>query len=384
MPHIDFGHAFSTSDDRAPLVVECAQDRPKDALYLQASAAGKFPIHARLGRSEWANIIFASVTFTGGLFCAFYFFNGAELLRAAAAWPDEFLYSRPVAFAQNVGIERLHPIAEQPLPFRANPDSSAPGGDPFSRTDPLTSLSTPSNVAPSGVGAGLPSTALPPPTVTPGGPGLPPPPVGGPPPVAPPPVPGVVPPPVTAPNPGGLLDHLGLPVPGGDQLARTFDRAVTELARITNVNRTVVVIKTPVTRIERPVAARGRNGLLNGQRERGVSSAIGRVKGAKGSVTAGTAGTAQDQANATGATANSAASSTSSSATSTVNSTSTTANSSASSVIQAANSTANSTLNTVNGAASTGMNTVRGTLGNPSGALGGFHAPVSVGGGGHH
>ena len=38
-----------------------------------------------------------AIASAGGLVCAFYFFNGAELLRAAAAWPSEFLYQRPLS-----------------------------------------------------------------------------------------------------------------------------------------------------------------------------------------------------------------------------------------------------------------------------------------------
>ena len=46
-------------------------------------------------RSTWANVAFVTLASLGAVFCAFYFFNGAEVLRAAAAWPEEFLYPRP-------------------------------------------------------------------------------------------------------------------------------------------------------------------------------------------------------------------------------------------------------------------------------------------------
>ena len=51
----------------------------------------------RLSRPTWTNIIFVALASLGGLFSAFYFFNGADVLRAVAAWPNEFLYSRPVS-----------------------------------------------------------------------------------------------------------------------------------------------------------------------------------------------------------------------------------------------------------------------------------------------
>src|SRR5205814_6283657 len=62
-----------------------------------------------LSRSTLANIVFVAIASVGGLVFAFYFFNGGEVLRAAASWPSEYLYPRPLAAEQ---ID----IAQQPNP----------------------------------------------------------------------------------------------------------------------------------------------------------------------------------------------------------------------------------------------------------------------------
>lgn len=61
----------------------------------------------RLGRPEWANLIFTAIAILGGLFCAFYFFNGADVVRTARNWPREYFYARPVSMDAN-GRESVH------------------------------------------------------------------------------------------------------------------------------------------------------------------------------------------------------------------------------------------------------------------------------------
>jgi hypothetical protein len=208
MPQIDFGQAFSNPDKNAPSAWSSAQSGQPE-FGRDAPREDKSRVGSRFGRSEWANLVFVTVTFVGGLFCAFYFFNGAELLRAGMAWPREFLYSRPSIAASgdvNHASGDAFPVGPG---FAASADG---GGDPFSRSAGVMSLPSPSTVGRSGAGAGLPSTA-------------------------------------TAPNASSPLAQLGFPVPGGDALTQTFNRAVSDLARVSNpeARRTAVVIQTAVT-----------------------------------------------------------------------------------------------------------------------------------------
>src|SRR3989440_5201579 len=92
MPQLDFREALSTPEEKHFSPV------PAAAVPAAIPAPRRFDFLARgfrLTRSTWANIIFVTIASAGGLFCAFYFFNGAEVLRAAASWPNEFLYPRP-------------------------------------------------------------------------------------------------------------------------------------------------------------------------------------------------------------------------------------------------------------------------------------------------
>src|SRR5882724_3373101 len=115
MPQIDFGRAFADPEKHAASASADAevgqQEFARDPL-LQDKPA-ELSAGVRMRRSEWTNIIFALVTLIGGLFCAFYFFNGDQLLRAAAAWPREFLYSRPTAItlSRNLVYTREQPSA---------------------------------------------------------------------------------------------------------------------------------------------------------------------------------------------------------------------------------------------------------------------------------
>lgn len=212
MPQIDFGQAFSTPDKDAPSAWPSAQSGQLESARgaLMEHKPAELPGGARFGRPEWANVAFATVTFVGGLFCAFYFFNGAELLRAAAAGPAELLYSRPAITASGDVDDEAFPIG---------PNSAAStdgGGDPFSRCSGLMSLTLPSTIGWSGAGAELPSSA-------------------------------------TAANAGSPLVRLGFPAPGGDALTRAFDSAVGDLARLSSLeaHRTVALTQTAVGEIKK-------------------------------------------------------------------------------------------------------------------------------------
>ena len=137
MPQIDFGKAFEDQNADTPGNSQPGAPvaRASEDIFFPGEPA-KFR-SSRLGRADWTNIIFVIITVLGGLFCAFYFFNGAELVRGAAAWPGEFLYSRPgaadvqVASVQSPGLteqatandasasnsadQRIRPVADQTL-----------------------------------------------------------------------------------------------------------------------------------------------------------------------------------------------------------------------------------------------------------------------------
>ena len=94
MPQLDFREALSTPEEKSfspPTATSVANAIPAD------KKTNFFVRGVGLSRSTWTNIVFVTVASVGGLVCAFYFFNGGELLRAAAAWPSEFLYPRPLS-----------------------------------------------------------------------------------------------------------------------------------------------------------------------------------------------------------------------------------------------------------------------------------------------
>src|SRR6266404_4784681 len=108
MPHLDFREALATPEEKlfspsatvATGVATAAPDRSTSDIWRGL----------RLSRSSWANIVFVAIASVGGLVCAFYFFNGGELLRAAASWPSEYLYPRPPL------ADQIATAAEQPNP----------------------------------------------------------------------------------------------------------------------------------------------------------------------------------------------------------------------------------------------------------------------------
>jgi hypothetical protein len=94
MPQLDFREALSAPNEKlfsSPETVTAPSATPSD------TKANVFARGVQFSRSTWANIFFVTIASVGGLACAFYFFNGGELLRAAAAWPNEFLYPRPLS-----------------------------------------------------------------------------------------------------------------------------------------------------------------------------------------------------------------------------------------------------------------------------------------------
>jgi hypothetical protein len=107
MPQLDFHEALSTPEEKLflpPTALASATSAPVD------KKTSLFPRGVGLSRSTWTNIVFVVIASVGGLVCAFYFFNGAELLRAAASWPAEFLYPRPVSADPTAAREQPNPI----------------------------------------------------------------------------------------------------------------------------------------------------------------------------------------------------------------------------------------------------------------------------------
>ena len=239
MPQIDFGQAFSDVD--VP-----ASSAPREGVWpvLKSPARdlnelSKFR-RTRLGRSEWTNIFFTVTALLGGLFCAFYFFNGSELLRAALSWPREYLYAQPRA-GDNSPADRLRLAAA--LGMAAPGETRLPGansGDPFSSTRDLLSLNPPASRQGRSTTGGNAASGF-----VSGSGGLP----GG------------------LSNAGSFLSGLGLPAPGGDALMQVFNSAVSDLQRVTKLNaqRTVVVVQTAVARMEKRSKSREKNVVGIGQ-----------------------------------------------------------------------------------------------------------------------
>jgi len=104
MAHLDFREALSTPDEKLFSPVAAAS-----AIALAAPLDQRPDYFVRgvgFSRSTWTNIVFVAIASVGGLVCAFYFFNGGELLRAAASWPAEFLYPRPIS-TENIEIAQM-------------------------------------------------------------------------------------------------------------------------------------------------------------------------------------------------------------------------------------------------------------------------------------
>jgi hypothetical protein len=209
MAHLDFRQAISSPGDHVHAVVEPA---PTDSAAEEAASrkqkrtlATRLP---RLQQSDRTTFLFATLIFVGGLFCAFFFFNGAEILRAAAAWSREFLYPRPAALMANDRIDNAKARlgSESPASSVRSQDSNAKDGNktaPFSRS--LGSLYSGPFGDPSG----------------PNGPAL---------------------------NPSSPLGDLNVPPPGGDALLQSLNQAAENIARATSLfaNSTATVVKRTV------------------------------------------------------------------------------------------------------------------------------------------
>lgn len=304
MPQIDFAEAFAEESAQltppstsAPLTESCRTDQAP--IFIEPSRYRT----TRLGRSEWANILFAGITIAGGLFCAFYFFNGAELVRTALAWPGEYLYPRPALPGEHIAMAAGSLPDEAPLPGTLPARRSSktdPSGDPFPKTNRLLTLDRPIGSFPRGSGGGLtagtpPLPVLPPPIsgspFPPGVPGLPGGSVGG------------------LPGPGTLISRLTLLLPGGDALTQILQRPVASVSGnfIVTVRHDMPRIRTLQRRIVRRILVRPSSATAGGRRavkdrtgraaqiasgaapvQPGISSGIGTGESAQDRMNAGT------------------------------------------------------------------------------------------------
>lgn len=187
MPQLDFREALSTPEEKV-------YSGPASAPSLRVLETNSFLRRdVGLSHSTWANIVFVAIATVGALVSAFYFFNGAETLRAAAAWPGEFLYPRPASTdridvaMQPISVDRYDRDSNRSATKNEGAeDSSTPDfrNPQLAQATPFTESQDSTPVAPPSDGTSLPSvppSALP---VTPVTPVLPVPPLQ---PVVPPP-----------------------------------------------------------------------------------------------------------------------------------------------------------------------------------------------------
>src|SRR5947209_4811714 len=173
MAHLDFRDALSTPEQKIyPTTVAAAIPLAPAPARTFADLFGNL----RLSRSSWANVVFVAIASIGGLVCAFYFFNGGELLQAAAAWPREYLYPRPVSAEQVAlakelkGFDQLSNGAETSSRETSDAKNAATQISPPTEFFPGSTLAAGAANPPGGVTA-------PPPIITILPPPLPPPPI---------------------------------------------------------------------------------------------------------------------------------------------------------------------------------------------------------------
>jgi hypothetical protein len=212
MPLINFAEPLAEDDAAAmPHPIETVRDFKLSTETVAFVEPSRFRT-TRLGRSEWTNILFAGIVMAGGLFCAFYFFNGAELVGAALTRPGEYLYPRPFSSGEKVLVAANAVTDEAPLPgIPTRSLKTDSRGDPFSRASKLITIDRSVRSFPRG-GGGLRAGSRPPAfgsLVSPGVPGGS---VGG------------------LPGPGTLISRLTLLLPGGDALTQTL-QAVADVTK---------------------------------------------------------------------------------------------------------------------------------------------------------
>jgi hypothetical protein len=233
MAHLDFRQVFSPPSGAAPPVLESGVLLSDSEEITTAETKRTLATHLpQLHQSYRTTFLFAVFIFAGGLFCAFYFFNGAEVLRAAAAWSREFLYPRPSALvAKSDKADALKAeSASNSSPSRdsrsANPDRDA-NASPLGRN--AGSPGSPSSSDSPAGGANAPTGTL---------------------------LPGSD----SVPGPSSLLVQLNLLPAGEDALSQAMNQAAAQIARVANLyaNSPVSVIHAPVSQATKKAAAQAR------------------------------------------------------------------------------------------------------------------------------
>ncbi len=153
MAQLDFRQALSSPEEEA-IPAEAVESAPPRSLAgaLAADQSKDLAGKMRLSRSQMTNISFVTIACVGGLACAFYFFNGAEFLRAAAAWTREFLYPRPSAVAANIDVSKQQNSPDEAGNART-PSQGPDRRSPFDKNIWPSNLNQPAtfaNVSPSG------------------------------------------------------------------------------------------------------------------------------------------------------------------------------------------------------------------------------------------
>jgi hypothetical protein len=246
MAQLDFRQAFSPPSGEAPAafqsqVMPSSDSEEITTLETKRTLATHLP---QLHPSYRTTFLFAIFIFVGGLFCAFYFFNGAEIVRAAAAWSREFLYPRPSALVAQADASKpasasnLSPAA--PLRNSGKPDSDRRADSSPSDRNTGSPNSASSSDSPAGSPNAPTGTSLPSPGSLPD--------------------PGSLPGPGLAPDPNSLLGQLNLLPAGEDALSQVMNQAAAQIARVANIyaNSQVNIIKVPVSQATRKAAAQAR------------------------------------------------------------------------------------------------------------------------------
>src|SRR2546423_84302 len=159
MPHLDFREALSTPDEKlfSPVAaIPVAAGVPAEAVKTSFLGA------VQLSRSALTNIVFVAIASFGGLLCGFYFFNGGEVLRAAAAWPNEFLYPRPLSTDKiDVGVQ------PNPADYFTTGSSTSSSASSSSNSAPASNTAPDLNALNSTLATASPLTPGTPPAVAP-------------------------------------------------------------------------------------------------------------------------------------------------------------------------------------------------------------------------
>jgi hypothetical protein len=278
MAQLDFRQAFSPPPGEASPVFESGVMPSSDSeeittLETKRILATHVP---RLHQSYRTMFLFAVFTFVGGLFCAFYFFNGDEILRAATAWSREFLYPRPSALvAKSDKADTLKPESAANLsPAMPSWDSRKAGPDRDANASPFgRNASSPNSPFSPGSTAGGPNA--PAGTLLPGS--------------------------GSVPSPSSLLGQLNLLPAGEDALSQTMNQAAAQIARVANLyaNSPVHVIHVPVSQAAKKAAARARakraaqNAIANAAAQQKLKNSARQTSQPVSSTRSGTSGLSQ-------------------------------------------------------------------------------------------